>query len=71
MCDFQGLEDIAEGDEALQQASKAASDLCNMYLNCCPGQGVASIRTEDAVLLCLSYCNASLQKFGGLAGGSA
>ncbi len=62
---LQDLEEICEDDEALAQSGKTPSDLCSMYLNCCPGQGVTELRTEDAVTVCLAYLHASLMKYGG------
>ncbi|KAJ9513096.1 hypothetical protein QJQ45_029417 [Haematococcus lacustris] len=56
----QELEAIVAGDAALAQAGKGAADLFSLYLNCCPGQATASIRSEDAAILCLAYLHASL-----------
>ncbi|KAL6755823.1 putative RNA methyltransferase [Haematococcus lacustris] len=60
----QELEAIVAGDAALAQAGKGAADLFSLYLNCCPGQATASIRSEDAAILCLAYLHASLLKYG-------
>lgn len=48
-----GLEECLEDDSNLQ--GKGVHDVFDLYLNTCPHQGSRTIRTEEAIFICLQY----------------
>lgn len=48
-----GLEECIEEDNNLK--GKSAKEVFDLYLNTCPHQGSRTIRTEEALLICLQY----------------
>ncbi|XP_022000817.1 putative methyltransferase C9orf114 homolog [Helianthus annuus] len=48
-----GLEECVEVDKNLK--GKKPRDIFNTYLNICPHQGSRTIRTEEAIFICLQY----------------
>jgi hypothetical protein len=59
-----GLAAIMEGDEG-SFSGKSPEDFFSLFLNVCPRQGGASIRSEDALLLALGYLRPALLEYGG------
>jgi predicted SPOUT superfamily RNA methylase MTH1 len=57
-----GLEDCLQHDKQLQ--GKGLADLFDLYLNTCPKQGSRTIRTEEAVLISMSFLNTAVEQFG-------
>ena len=55
----QGLEYALSNDECRKE-HREPSTLFDRYLNVCPDQGSRTIRTEEAVLLCLMYLKEAL-----------
>lgn len=60
----EGLEDALKHDSKL--AGRLTSDLFDLYLNTCPQQGSRTIRTEEAILISMSFLQAALAAYGGL-----
>ena len=54
-----GLEYLLQNDPCREQHASPAT-LFDRYLNVCPNQGSRTIRTEEAVLLCLMYLKPAL-----------
>ena len=52
---LQGLEAVVEADEAI--TASEPSQLFDLYLNTCPGQGSRTIRTEEAIYITLASLN--------------
>ncbi|CCX04946.1 putative RNA methyltransferase [Pyronema domesticum] len=60
-----GLEGALENDEALKGAGlEHVKDMFDFWVNACPGQGVRTIRTEDAVWLTLSRLRETIERCG-------
>lgn len=59
-----GLEECLEHDKKL--AGKDTSELFDLYLNTCSKQGSRTIRTEEAILISMSFLEAAIWRFGGL-----
>ena len=57
----QGLEYSLECDENLKADNVA--DLCDLYVNLCPGQGSRTIRTEVLIIYCTSINFGQLNSF--------
>lgn len=60
----EGLEEAVRHDAKL--TDKLTSELFDLYLNTCPQQGSRTIRTEEAILISLSFMQAALTTYGGL-----
>eukprot|EP00879_Flechtneria_rotunda_P019240 GHRR01020204.1.p1 GENE.GHRR01020204.1~~GHRR01020204.1.p1 ORF type:complete len:120 (+),score=32.07 GHRR01020204.1:189-548(+) len=58
-----GLEDCLQHDRKLQ--GKLPVDVFDLYLNTCPGQGSRTIRTEEAILISLSFLQTAVTRYGG------
>ena len=60
----QGLEECVRQDPALQAEhhDPQPQKLFNLYCNTCPEQGSRTIRTEEAVLISLSYIQSAIQR---------
>ena len=56
----QGLEQCLELDKAASSISDSIEGLFDVWLNTCPGQGSRTIRTEEALLISLSYLQPAL-----------
>ena len=50
---LEGIEGIIETDETTNITADQAEKLFDEYLNTCPDQGSATIRTEEAILISL------------------
>lgn len=59
-----GIEAAAENDENLPLTSHNISDLFDWWVNCVPGQGSRTIRTEEAVWIVLGQMFGEFQKKG-------
>ncbi|KAL3131500.1 hypothetical protein ABBQ38_007806 [Trebouxia sp. C0009 RCD-2024] len=59
-----GLEECVRQDPALQSEhhDPQPQKLFNLYCNTCPEQGSRTIRTEEALLISLSYLQSAIQK---------
>eukprot|EP00882_Tetradesmus_deserticola_P031324 GHRQ01035418.1.p1 GENE.GHRQ01035418.1~~GHRQ01035418.1.p1 ORF type:complete len:179 (-),score=32.14 GHRQ01035418.1:157-693(-) len=57
-----GLEEAAEHDK--QVGGRDTSELFGLYLNTCPQQGSRTIRTEEAILISVSFLETALRSFG-------
>ncbi|KAL3507957.1 hypothetical protein ACH5RR_033339 [Cinchona calisaya] len=55
-----GLEECIEEDNNLK--GKDVRELFDLYLNICPNQGSRTIRTEEAVFICLQYFQESISR---------
>ncbi|KAI7734611.1 hypothetical protein M8C21_025406 [Ambrosia artemisiifolia] len=55
-----GLEECVEEDKNLK--GKKPRDVFNTYLNICPHQGSRTIRTEEAIFICLQYFQEPIDK---------
>ena len=55
-----GLEDLFSKDKTV--ASKDPRESFSMYMNTCPEQGSRTIRTEEAILISLTYLQPALYK---------
>lgn len=53
-----GLEDCYERDS--KRASEDVTALFDMWVNTCPNQGSRTIRTEEAILISMSYLQPAL-----------
>lgn len=60
----QGLEECVQQDPALQamHQNPQPERLFNLYCNTCPEQGSRTIRTEEAVLISLSYFQSAIRR---------
>ncbi|WIA13416.1 hypothetical protein OEZ85_006996 [Tetradesmus obliquus] len=58
-----GLEEAAEHDKAV--AGRETAELFGLYLNTCAQQGSRTIRTEEAILISMSFLETALHSFGG------
>ena len=60
----QGLEECVRQDPGLQTEhhDPQPQKLFNLYCNTCPEQGSRTIRTEEAVLISLSYLQSAIQR---------
>lgn len=63
----QGLEECVQQDSGLQAMHQEPQPekLFNMYCNTCPRQGSRTIRTEEAILISLSYFQSAIGKHAG------
>ena len=63
----QGLEECVQQDPALQVMHQGPQPekLFNLYCNTCPRQGSRTIRTEEAILISLSYFQSPISKHSG------
>jgi methyltransferase len=59
-----GIEAAAENDSELPLGSENISDLFDWWVNCVPGQGSRTIRTEEAVWIALSQIYSAVQRQG-------
>ena len=59
-----GLEDCWRLDQSEAAKSSGVESLFDMWLNTCPGQGCRTIRTEEALLISLSYLQPALMACG-------
>ena len=50
--------------EQLRLENLFCRDVFDMYINTCPDQGSRTIRTEEAVLISMSYMQTAIHKFG-------
>uniref|UniRef100_A0A061RAG8 Uncharacterized protein n=1 Tax=Tetraselmis sp. GSL018 TaxID=582737 RepID=A0A061RAG8_9CHLO len=57
-----GLEECARHDSSLKGGD--ARDAFHLYVNTCPGQGSRTIRTEEAVLISMSYLQTAIRAHG-------
>ena len=59
-----GLEECVRQDPALhaEHANPQPQKLFNLYCNTCPAQGSRTIRTEEAILISLSYLQSAIQR---------
>ncbi len=57
-----GLEDSLEHDKRLK--GKETSEVFDLYLNTCAGQGSRTIRTEEAVLISMAFLQSAIARFG-------
>lgn len=60
---LEGIEGIIE-EEAGTIRIEDAESLFDLYINTCPDQGTATIRTEEAILVSLAGINPCLRKIG-------
>lgn len=61
----QGLEECWRLDRGRKSAEGGdVASLCDAWLNTCPGQGSRTIRTEEALLISLSYLQPALMACG-------
>jgi hypothetical protein len=58
----EGLEDCLAHDKRFTKQS--TTDVFDLYLNTCPGQGSRTIRTEEAVLISMAYLQTAVVRFG-------
>lgn len=60
----QGLEECVRQDPSLhaEHHDPQPQKLFNLYCNTCPEQGSRTIRTEEAVLISLSYLQSAIQR---------
>jgi len=49
-----GLEEVVESDHSLPVSPDQVSTLFDSYVNVCPEQGSRTIRTEEAILVCMA-----------------
>ena len=59
-----GLEAAAENDAKLPLGSTNVSELFDWWVNCVPGQGSRTIRTEEAIWIALSQLFGEVQRKG-------
>ena len=59
-----GLEAAAENDPELPLTGENISDLFDWWVNCVPGQGSRTIRTEEAIWIVLGQMFGEFQKKG-------
>ena len=59
-----GIEAAAENDNALPLAGNNISELFDWWVNCAPGQGSRTIRTEEAIWIVLGQMFGELQRKG-------
>ena len=61
-----GLEDAFQRDPAVSATRPLdPNDAFHMYINTCPDQGSRTIRTEEAVLISMSYLQPAMQAAAG------
>lgn len=60
----EGLEDALQHDKRL--TGKQPVEVFDLYLNTCPQQGSRTIRTEEAILISVSFLQTAITRFGGL-----
>lgn len=59
---IQGIEGMLEDDEHNVNNRKNVRDLFDLYLNTCMGQGLRTIRTEEAIMISLAVLRPELDK---------
>ena len=59
-----GIEAAAEHDPELSLGSENTSELFDWWVNCVPGQGSRTIRTEEAIWIALSQIYSQVQRQG-------
>jgi predicted SPOUT superfamily RNA methylase MTH1 len=59
-----GIEAAAEHDSELPLGSENISELFDWWVNCVPGQGSRTIRTEEAIWIALSQIYSQVQGQG-------
>jgi methyltransferase len=59
-----GLEAAAENDSELPLTSETISNLFDWWINCVPGQGSRTIRTEEAIWIVLGQVFGEIQRKG-------
>eukprot|EP00873_Tetraselmis_striata_P024394 jgi/Tetstr1/444658/TSEL_032506.t1 len=57
-----GLEECLQNDQVLEETDPRK--LFDVYINTCPTQGSRTIRTEEAVLISMSYLQTAISKYG-------
>jgi hypothetical protein len=57
-----GLEDALSHDKKLND--KDTSQVFDLYLNTCAGQGSRTIRTEEAMLISMAFLQSAVARFG-------
>ena len=59
-----GIEAAVENDEALKLSSSNIYQLFDWWINCVPGQGSRTIRTEEAIWIVLGQIHEEIQRKG-------
>jgi methyltransferase len=59
-----GIEAAAENDTTLKLGSRDISELFDWWVNCVPGQGSRTIRTEEAIWIALGQMFGEIQRKG-------
>ena len=59
---IQGIEGMLEDDEHNVHSRTNVRDLFDLYLNTCMGQGLRTIRTEEAIMISLAVLRPELDK---------
>ena len=59
---IQGIEGMLEDDEHNVNSRTNVRDLFDLYLNTCMGQGLRTIRTEEAIMISLAVLRPELDK---------
>lgn len=57
-----GLEDALGQDKKLK--GREPTEVFDLYINTCANQGSRTIRTEEAVLISMTFIQSAVQKFG-------
>jgi hypothetical protein len=58
----EGLEDCLAHDKRFTK--QTTTDVFDLYLNTCPGQGSRTIRTEEAILISMAFFQTAIGRFG-------
>lgn len=57
-----GIEECVDADESIKVPGSQSRSLFDVWLNVCPYQGSRTIRTEEAVMICLAKLSPVLMK---------
>ena len=60
----EGLEAVVDADSGIRLPGTRAAELCDMWVNTCPGQGSRTIRTEEAILVSMAAFRGHLRRAG-------